>query len=175
MNPPLSVRISLALASVSRILSLWLFDDLLYAVIPILVLATITTLLGETFHDFLQIKEWSFATIVLFGVSIRRLIRLKVQIQQTSHSYKLERGSSGLHYLADRCCIGALICRPYTPPFLNGEAFNCPHCQAYSNRVWGDGFMLTREGPSKIVVSRGIIIFKMPWCAHTDLRLTWPA
>jgi hypothetical protein len=28
---------------------------------------------------------------------------------------------------------------PYTPPILNGQAFNCPHCQAYANHVWGYG------------------------------------
>ena len=78
--------------SVHRIVSLWLFGDVAFAVIPIVTIAIINILLGVTFHDFLLIKEWSFATIVFFGVSVRKLIRLKVQIQQTPKSYKLDTG-----------------------------------------------------------------------------------
>jgi hypothetical protein len=83
MNPPISVKISCILTEFQRIVSLWLFGDLLYAVLPIIVLAGITRLLGEIFHDFLQIKEWSFATIVLFGDAVRRVIHLRVSVQYT--------------------------------------------------------------------------------------------
>jgi len=35
------------------------------------------------FKDFLLLREWSFASIVFLGVSIRQLIRVKVNIQRT--------------------------------------------------------------------------------------------
>ncbi len=70
-----------------RILSLMLFGDFAYAVLPILVLAIITALLSEGYEHFLQIKEWSFATIVMLGVAIRKTIRLKVEVQRITHSY----------------------------------------------------------------------------------------
>lgn len=25
---------------------------------------------------------------------------------------------------------------PYSPPYLNGDAFNCPNCKAYANQLW---------------------------------------
>lgn len=54
---------------VHRLLSLWVFGDVIYAVLPLFVLATVTGLLREPLTHFLQLKEWSFATIVLFGAS----------------------------------------------------------------------------------------------------------
>jgi hypothetical protein len=75
-----------------RWVSLWLFGDILYAVLPLLVLGTITLLLREPFDRFLEIKEWSFASIVLFGVGIKQFVRLKVVVQHTPHSYKLDTG-----------------------------------------------------------------------------------
>src|SRR5437773_2026945 len=87
-----STRTSEAVQSAHRTLNLWIFGDLIYAILPLLVLAAITALLGQSFEGFLGIKEWSFATIVFFGVSIRDLIRLKVRIQQTPKSYKLDSG-----------------------------------------------------------------------------------
>lgn len=75
-----------------RIFNLWLFGDVIFAILPLLVLAAITGLLGELFAGFLDLKEWSFATIVLFGVAIRKFIRLKVEIQQTPTHYKLDVG-----------------------------------------------------------------------------------
>jgi len=85
-------RTSEALTSANRTLNLWIFGDLIYAVLPLLVLAAITALLGQSFEGFLRIKEWSFATIIFFGVSIRNLVRLKVRIQHTPKSYKLDTG-----------------------------------------------------------------------------------
>jgi hypothetical protein len=87
-----STRADEAWLAAHRTLSIWIFGDLIYAVLPLLVLAAITMLLGQSFEGFLNIKEWSFATIVFFGVSIRDLVRLKVRIQQTPNSYKLDSG-----------------------------------------------------------------------------------
>jgi hypothetical protein len=84
--------LSRSIYAAHRLVSLWLFGDVAYAALPIIVLALLTALLGAAFHDFLLIKEWSFATIVFFGVSIRKLIRLKVEIHRTPMSYKLDTG-----------------------------------------------------------------------------------
>jgi hypothetical protein len=75
-----------------RMFFIWFFGDVAFAIIPIAIIALITTLLAQSFHDFFLIKEWSFATIVFFGVSIRRLIRLKVRLQHAPTSYKLDTG-----------------------------------------------------------------------------------
>jgi hypothetical protein len=70
----------------------WIFEDVIYAIIPILIVAIITALAGKSFEDFLLIKEWSFASIVLFGVAIRKLIRIKVKVQLAGNSDKLHHG-----------------------------------------------------------------------------------
>jgi hypothetical protein len=80
------------LRGLTRTVLLWLLGDVVFAVVPIAILAAITLLLGQPFDNFLLLKEWSFASIVLFAVSIRRLIRLKVNVQRTPRSYKLDTG-----------------------------------------------------------------------------------
>ena len=55
---------------------------------------------------------------------------------------------------------------PYTPPFLDGDAFNCPHCQAYSNHIWGYG-CIDRGGHR---TQRDIRISS---CAHCEKRTMW--
>jgi hypothetical protein len=75
-----------------RILSLWLFQDVIFAIIPLLVIAGIKVMFREDFAGFSLIKEWSFASIVFFGVAIRRFVRLKVRLQLAPHSYKLDAG-----------------------------------------------------------------------------------
>jgi hypothetical protein len=82
-----------------RIASNYLFGDFLYAVLPLIVLAVVSFLastshrhFGESVGHFLMLKEWSFATIVLFGTSIRRFVRLKAEIQRDVSSYRLEMG-----------------------------------------------------------------------------------
>jgi len=75
-----------------RILSLWFFGDYAYAVLPIGVLALVTFFLGERFDDFFLLPEWSFATIVLFGLSIRTIIRVKVHLQRVPKSSRLDSG-----------------------------------------------------------------------------------
>jgi len=76
----------------SRIFSLWIFGDLLYAGLPILTLALINWLRCDEFSEFHLIKEWSFAAIVLLGVAIRKMVKIKVEIQKTPDSYKLDAG-----------------------------------------------------------------------------------
>lgn len=81
-----------SLGTASRILSLWIFGDLLYASLPILTLALINWLRCDEFNEFHLIKEWSFAAIVLLGVAIRKMVKIKVEIQRTPDSYKLDAG-----------------------------------------------------------------------------------
>jgi hypothetical protein len=80
------------LSTIGRVLSLWIAGDVVYATLPIVVLTAITLLLGRSFEHFAEIKEWSFATIVFFGVAIRKFVRLKVEIQQAPRSHKLDAG-----------------------------------------------------------------------------------
>jgi hypothetical protein len=76
----------------ARRLSRWFFGEVSYAILPLLVLAGITVLNDETFHGFAELKEWSFATIVFFGVTIRKFVRLKVEVQQSPTSHRLDAG-----------------------------------------------------------------------------------
>lgn len=84
-------RAGLWLAEAARLLSLTIVGDVVYAMIPLLVLAVVKALRNDTFDDFLQLKEWSFATIVFFGAALRRFVRLKSD-QARDASYKLELG-----------------------------------------------------------------------------------
>jgi hypothetical protein len=81
---------------IHRMISLWMFGDVMYALLPIATLWLITHVRGEGFVGFGLIKEWSFAAIVLFGVAIRRVIRLKTEIQRSPRSYKLDTAVQGL-------------------------------------------------------------------------------
>ena len=73
----------------NRLFSLWFFGDVAYAILPIATLAFIKIVVGSSFGGFFVLKEWTFATIVFFGVTIRRLIRLNAD---TPLSYKLDSG-----------------------------------------------------------------------------------
>ena len=76
-----------------RVVSRWLFGgDVTYALLPLLVMGVASIAAPRTPEDFLSLKEWSFAAIVFFGVAIQRFIHLKVRIQQTPNSYKLDVG-----------------------------------------------------------------------------------
>src|ERR1041385_6538664 len=55
-----------------RILFLWLFGDFSFAVLPIAIIFIVSRLTGDSVQEFGLIREWSFASIVLFGVSVRR-------------------------------------------------------------------------------------------------------
>lgn len=93
MTTPHEDSVPSVLASVPRLFMMWLFGDVvLYAVIPIGVLGLLIGLLGHGGDGLWLLKEWSFANIVFFGTSIRRLTRLKVKLQRTPHSYKLDTG-----------------------------------------------------------------------------------
>jgi hypothetical protein len=75
-----------------KILCLWLFVDVAYTVLPIATIAIINLALNDSFSNFLLIPEWSFASIVFYGLSIRYLIEIKVK-DQKDLSYKLDTGT----------------------------------------------------------------------------------
>ena len=62
--------------------ALWFFEDAAFILLPIAVIVS-AKFLSTGRVDILYLSpEWSFATIVLFGTTITKLIRLKTEIQQ---------------------------------------------------------------------------------------------
>jgi len=88
-----------------RVFSLWLFGDVAFTVLPIAVIAIMDGGLGRSFSGFFLIPEWSFAAIVLYGLSIRCLVRLKTRYQK-DFSYKLDTGIQILVF----ALIASVIC-----------------------------------------------------------------
>jgi len=62
--------------------------DVLYTVLPIIVYAIVRVTYRRQFDDFLALPEWSFASIVFYGLSIRRTTELR-RLYKSSLSYKL--------------------------------------------------------------------------------------
>jgi hypothetical protein len=58
------------------------FGDVVYTVLPILALAVLRVTLNKGFSNFLLLPEWSFASIVFFGLSIRQGLELKIKYQK---------------------------------------------------------------------------------------------
>src|SRR5687768_10966034 len=75
----------------------WFLADVAYTLLPIIVIASIKTLTYSTENHLYLSPEWSFATIVSFGLAITNLIELKTEIQQDS-SHRLYTGTR-LHVL----------------------------------------------------------------------------
>ncbi len=42
---------------------------------------------------------------------------------------------------------------PYHVPFFKGEAFNCPHCNAYAHQIWSRLNLQTHAGPHNFSVN----------------------
>ncbi|EKE05586.1 MAG: hypothetical protein ACD_19C00201G0002 [uncultured bacterium] len=55
---------------------------------------------------------------------------------------------------------------PYTPPTFNKSAFNCPHCGAYANQFWSEGYFSDRG-------IREIKNFKYSACTHCSQYVLW--
>jgi len=88
-------RLQIIDAQSQRVVSvfmIWLLGDVAFAVLPVVVMSVLMTMVGHEFNEFLLLKEWSFAAIVLYGVAIRKLIKLKVEIQLEPRSPKLDTG-----------------------------------------------------------------------------------
>lgn len=75
-----------------KVLATWFFGDVVFAVIPLGVMALLTGLLGRDFREFPLLKEWSFATIIFCGVSIRQMMKLKIRVQHDPRHYTLDTG-----------------------------------------------------------------------------------
>jgi len=70
----------------------WLFGDVLYTVLPLAVTTMLLWLLRRPWDELIVSPEWSFASIICFGLSIRSLIDIKVR-HQHDFSFKLDTGS----------------------------------------------------------------------------------
>ena len=75
-----------------RVFMMATIENLLYAILPVLVIALITRLLNRGFEHFLLLKEWSFASIVLFGAAIQKFVRFKNSVQRQPRSWKSQTG-----------------------------------------------------------------------------------
>jgi hypothetical protein len=75
-----------------KIVSIWLFGDVAYTVLPIGTIAIINVALNQPMNKFFLMPEWSFASIVFYGLTIRHLVDLKVHYQKDL-SYKLDTGT----------------------------------------------------------------------------------
>src|SRR5689334_9492192 len=62
--------------------------DMLYTVLPVIVYAIVRLANRVSFQDFLGLPEWSFASIVFFGLSIRRTTQLR-RLYKSSLYYRL--------------------------------------------------------------------------------------
>lgn len=102
----LDSQFSKLVSHIFRIFSLWIFGDVIYAVLPLIVLLIIYKLLHKPFDHFLELKEWSFATIVLYGVMIRKFVRVKVLLQQSPRSFKLD---GGMQFLTVLLIVSVLV------------------------------------------------------------------
>lgn len=57
---------------------------------------------------------------------------------------------------------------PYTPPTFDKSAFNCPHCGAYANQFWSEGYHTANGGGF-----RQISNFKYSSCTHCEQIVLW--
>lgn len=55
---------------------------------------------------------------------------------------------------------------PFTPPTFKKSAFNCPHCGAYANQHWSDGFHQVNSWVN-------IKNFKYSECTHCGRYILW--
>jgi predicted RNA-binding Zn-ribbon protein involved in translation (DUF1610 family) len=54
---------------------------------------------------------------------------------------------------------------PYTPPTFDKSAFNCPHCGAYANQFWSEGYSNDKF--------KKIENFKYSTCNHCGQNILW--
>ena len=55
----------------------------------------------------------------------------------------------------------------YEAPEIDKEAFNCPHCQAYSHQIWHEG--VAQNGGSRWIIEE----FKIALCSHCKNNSYW--
>ncbi|MEL7342245.1 MAG: hypothetical protein AAGM67_17315 [Bacteroidota bacterium] len=87
-----------------EVFSLWFMNEIVFIVLPIVVILLIDIAFNNQIETVLLLPEWSFAAIVLYGVAISTTIELKVKYN-TNFSPKLFAGSKALTILL----IGAVI------------------------------------------------------------------
>ncbi len=87
-----------------EVFSLWFMNEIVFIVLPIVVILLIDIAFSNEIQAVLLFPEWSFAAIVLYGVAISNTIELKVKYN-TNFSPKLFAGSKALTILL----IGSVI------------------------------------------------------------------
>ena len=61
---------------------------------------------------------------------------------------------------------------PFTPPTYNADAFNCPHCNAYSNHKWFGIIRVTKGGTVMGSANYNIMIVDCTHCNNFSLWLS---
>lgn len=79
-------------SKINKIFSIWFFSELVFNVLPIIVVLTINLAFGESFEHILLLPDWSFASVVLFGGVLSMFIELKTKLQRDS-SHKVFSGT----------------------------------------------------------------------------------
>lgn len=87
-----------------EVLSLWFMNEIVFIILPIVVILLIDIAFSNDIQTVLLLPEWSFAAIVLYGVAISNTIELKAKYHN-DFSPRLFTGSKALTILL----IGAVI------------------------------------------------------------------
>jgi hypothetical protein len=58
--------------------------------------------------------------------------------------------------------------KPFTPPTLNADGFDCPNCDAFAEQRWYD--LLAINGPD---IQRRLPGWRMSWCNHCKNVTLW--
>src|SRR5688572_519881 len=83
-----------------KIFLLWSMGEMAFTILPIVVIIIVNVSYGNNLLDTFLLPDWSFASIILYGISILRLIQIKAEYQK-SISYRLYSGTN----LYIVCCI----------------------------------------------------------------------
>ncbi len=83
---------------IARVFIIWLFGDVAFTILPIAIVWFIDASFGKSTNNLLLTPEFSFASIILYGLSIRSLIKLKTDSQR-DFSHRLDGGTQLLTIL----------------------------------------------------------------------------
>jgi hypothetical protein len=89
------------LESLRNVLFRWIFDDLIFAVLPLFILAAVDLFIDQHLVHFMTLKEWSFANIVICGVVVR-----KINQRRSGSRFEVEGVFSASTMMA---CVALLI------------------------------------------------------------------
>ncbi len=87
-----------------EVMSLWFMNEVVFTVLPIVVILLIDIAFSNRIENLLLLPEWSFAAIVLYGIAISNSIEMKAQYSEEL-SPRLLTGTKAMTILL----IGAVI------------------------------------------------------------------